>query len=138
MTWTSPAAPKGKSGIPAANRHSEDNTVCHQVRDGVQLPVPALDQKCGVVIIGGGPSGLAAADELKSSDFLLLEKEDQLGGNSYSENWQGLDYSTAAAWDSLPVPEFVALAERFKLDWKKIEGEDSVSFDGKWIRNLRN
>jgi hypothetical protein len=128
----------GADRIPAANLHSEDYTICHKVRDGDSLPVPAPDSTCGVVIIGGGPSGLAAADELKGSDFLLLEKEDHVGGNSYSENWEGLNYSTAAAWDSMPVPEFTALAKRWNFDWKKIEGEDSVCFDGKWIRNFWN
>ena len=130
--------PKGKDAVPAPNLHSESNAVCHQVRDGMELPAPAPDLKCGVVIVGGGPSGLAAADELKTSDFLLLEKEEHLGGNSYSENWEGHKYSTAAAWDSLPVPEFEALAKRWKFDWKKIEGEDSVCFEGKWIRDFWN
>jgi hypothetical protein len=38
----------------------------------------------------------------------------------------------------MPVPEFAALAQRWKFDWKKIEGEDSVCFDGKWVRNFWN
>lgn len=130
--------PSGKpqTGAPSPQLHSEDNTICHKVRDGESFPSPAPDQKVDVVIVGGGPSGLAAADELKGANYLLLEKEDHLGGNSYSEEWEGHRYSTAAAWDSLPTPEFQALAKRWKLDWKKIEGEDSVSFDGKWIRNF--
>ena len=127
---------KGKGAIPAADLHSEDYTICHKVRDGEELPAPAPDQKCGVVIVGGGPSGLAAADELKGSDFILLEKEDHVGGNSYAESWEGLNYSTAAAWDSTPLPEFAALAKRWKFDWKEIQGSDSVAFDGKWIRNF--
>jgi predicted NAD/FAD-dependent oxidoreductase len=125
-----------KDPVPPANLHSEDYTICHKVRDGEELPAPAPDQKCDVVIVGGGPSGLAAADELKSADFMLLEKENHVGGNSYTEEWEGLKYSTAAAWDSTPIPEFEALAKRWKFDWKKIEGEDSVCFDGKWIRNF--
>ncbi|MFI5349132.1 MAG: FAD-dependent oxidoreductase, partial [Elusimicrobiota bacterium] len=118
--------------------YSEGYDVCHKVRDGEDLPAPAPDQKCGVVVIGGGASGLAAADELKGSDFLLLEKEDHVGGNSYSGEWEGLRYSTAAAWDSTPIPEFAALAKRWKFDWKKIEGEDSACYGGKWIRNFWN
>lgn len=136
-----PLSAAGDAGKDAAaplapKLRSEDYSVCHKVRDGEELPAPAVDQRCGVVIVGGGPSGLAAADELKSSDFLLLEKEDHVGGNSFTENWEGLNYSTAAAWDSMPIPEFVALAKRFNLDWKKIEGEDSACFEGKWIRNF--
>lgn len=129
---------KKEGGAPAGILHSENYSVGHQVRDGASLPTVPPDSKCDVVIVGGGPSGLAAATELKNADFQLLEKEDHVGGNSFSESWEGLQYSTAAAWDSMPIPEFTALAERFKLDWKKIEGEDSVSFDGKWIRNFWN
>ena len=132
-------APKGKDALLETKLQSEDYAICHKVRDGENLPAPAPDQTCGVVIIGGGASGLAAADELKSSDFILLEKEDHVGGNAYSESWEGLSYSTAAAWDSMPIPEFAALAKRWNFDWKKIEGEDSVSFGGdKWIRNFWN
>jgi len=137
------AAPDAKKGgAPAAGPapvlQSETNEVCHKVRDGDSLPAPAPDQSCGVVIVGGGPSGLAAADELKTADFLLLEKEPHFGGNSYAESWEGLDYSTAAAWDSIADPDFAALAKRWSFDWKKIEGEDTVGFDGKWIRNFWN
>src|SRR4051812_17804216 len=77
------------SAIPAAHLRSEDYSVCHKVRDGESFAMPRPDQRCDVVIIGGGPSGLAAADELKTSDFLLLEKEDHVGGNSFSESWEG-------------------------------------------------
>lgn len=127
------------SGGPApALRTSEDHDVCHKVRDGDALPMPVPDERRDVVIVGGGPSGIAAADELKGADFVLLEKEPQLGGNSYSDSWEGCWYSTAAAWDSTPTPEFRALAERWKFDWKPIKGEDSVCFDGKWIRNFWN
>src|SRR3569832_1015393 len=84
------ASGKPGAGRPSPALHSEDNSICHKVRDGESMPSPAPDQKVGVVIVGGGPSGLAAADELKGGDYLLLEKEDHLGGNSYSENWEGL------------------------------------------------
>ncbi len=124
-----PAAPPAKLG-------SESFTVCHSVRDGDSMPVPAPDKKVGVVIVGGGPTGLAAADELKGADWLLLEKEPHVGGNCRPEEWEGLKYSTAAAWDSIADPDFKRLSERWKFDWKKIEGEDTVIYDGVAVRNF--
>ncbi len=127
-----------QKGPPAAPARlgSESFTVCHSVRDGDSMPVPAPDKKVGVVIVGGGPSGLAAADELKGADWLLLEKEPHVGGNCRPEEWEGLKYSTAAAWDSIADPDFARLAKRWKFDWKKIEGEDTVIYDGRSIRDF--
>jgi protoporphyrinogen oxidase len=127
-----------EGGAPSPQLGSEAFSVCHSVRDGESMPVPSPDKKVGVVIIGGGPAGLAAADELKSADWLLLEKEPQVGGNCRPEEWEGLKYSTAAAWDSIADADFKRLSERWKFDWKKIEGHDTVIYDGKLIRDFWN
>ena len=40
---------------------SEQNTICHQVRDGKVFSRPPASAKHDVVIVGGGVSGLTAA-----------------------------------------------------------------------------
>ncbi|MGH9580749.1 MAG: NAD(P)-binding protein, partial [Terriglobales bacterium] len=77
---------------------SEENILCHQVRDGVRFPLPAPSAEHEVVIVGGGPSGLMAGYKLREHDFLLLEKEPRLGGNAIPEEWNGVWYSTGAAY----------------------------------------
>jgi len=41
---------------------------------------------------------LAAAYKLRHTNFVLLEKEPRCGGNAISEEWQGIGYSTGAAY----------------------------------------
>jgi protoporphyrinogen oxidase len=77
---------------------SEQNKVCHEVRDGSRFKLPEPSATHDVVIVGGGPSGLCSAYRLRHTNFLLLEKEPRLGGNAVSEQWNGRWYSTGAAY----------------------------------------
>ena len=132
-------AGKGKAGgPPAAALSSESNKVCHDVRDGLMKAFPPPSKSVDVVILGGGPSGLAAAERCFGSDFLLLEKEPHMGGNAWSESWNGLDYCTGSAWLSLENDEVKALFKRWKLEPPIIKGNDSAHFDGKWIKDFWN
>ncbi|HVE14622.1 MAG TPA: FAD-dependent oxidoreductase [Elusimicrobiota bacterium] len=125
---------------PKPDLHSESNTVCHQVRDGDALPMPAPRERVDIAVIGAGPSGLAAADRVQDKDFLLLEKEDHVGGNCYPESWNGLNFSTGAAWASIFSPEVARLFKlwKFEPDLKEIRGLDAAFYDGHWVPEFWN
>ncbi len=55
-----------------------------------------------VVIVGGGISGLIAADLLRDKRVLLLEKEDRFGGRIISGQWEGLYYPKGAEYIGKP------------------------------------
>ncbi len=78
--------------------NSEDNRICHEVRDGKDFERPPVSAHHDFVIVGGGVSGLTAAYLLRDHDFLLLEKEPHWGGNAYLMDYQGSDYATGAAF----------------------------------------
>lgn len=72
------------------------------------FPPPSRILECGVVIVGGGISGLSAAWWLKRNgydDFTLLELESEVGGNSrYGKNTISA-YPWGAHYLPLPGPE---------------------------------
>jgi monoamine oxidase len=88
--------------LPAADASpevdGENNTICHQVRDGKTFSRPAVSARHDIIIVGGGVSGLTSAYLLQERDFLLLEKEPHWGGNAYLMEYEGEAYATGAAF----------------------------------------
>lgn len=130
--------PAAEKGAPAAAPKkpllsSESNEVCHQVRDGIALPMPPPSRTVDVVVVGAGPSGVAAADALAGSDFLVLEKEPRVGGNAYAESWNGLKYATGSAWMTFFDDRIVQLFKKWKVELLPIKSYDAGCFEGKWI-----
>ena len=92
---------------PIAGRFvDQSHVVGHRIRDGAAFPSSAEEEKVRVVIVGGGIAGLSAAWRLQKrgfDDFVLLEMEDQAGGNSR----YGEDESTPYPWGAhyIPIPD---------------------------------
>ncbi len=89
----------------------------HQLRDRANFPEAKRLVKRAVVIVGGGIAGLSAAWRLHKrgfADFVLLEMNDQSGGNSrWGEN-EITAYPWAAHYVPVPGPKAVYVRELFE------------------------
>lgn len=129
----------------------------HALRDKTRGDVggEVVTRHAHTVIVGGGVAGLAAARGLRlrgRDDFVLLELEDEAGGNARATSLQGLAAPTAAHY--LPVPaEHDADLQQFLADcgllrrdalgrWQPNERhlchspQERLFFDGQWHAGL--
>ena len=129
----------------------------HALRDRLARaapPAPALVRRAHVVIAGGGIAGLAAARALRlagQDDFVLLELEDQPGGNSRAGQVNGLPCPLGAHY--LPLPgddahevqdllEELGLRQRVAGRWRYDERhlchspQERLHFGGQWQEGL--
>lgn len=89
-------------------------------------PSPAETVRTGIVIVGGGISGLSAARELSKksfTDFLLLELEAKAGGNAACGANAVSPYPWGAHYIPVPSEESVFVRELFE-ELGIIEGYD--------------
>lgn len=98
----------------------------HQLRDKrFSLPDQTLRKK--IAIVGGGIAGLSAAWKLQKNgidDFIILEMENDVGGNSAYGSNSVSAYPWGAHYIPLPGPEAHDVRELFE-ELKIIEGYDS-------------
>lgn len=129
----------------------------HALRDLLQsgkLPAPGVVRRAQVIIAGGGVAGLAAARSLRLAgvdDFVLLELEDQPGGNSRGGSVNGIACPLGAHY--LPVPgndarevqdllEELGLRQRVAGRWQYDERhlchspQERLYRDGEWQEGL--
>jgi hypothetical protein len=93
----------------------------HVLQGLPQFPEPSVTHRTRVVIAGGGVAGLAAARALRlkgMNDFVLLELEDEAGGNSRGGVVNGIACPLGAHYLPLPsddAPEVQNLLEELGL-----------------------
>jgi hypothetical protein len=89
----------------------------HTLRDRASFAPPTKVEKHAVVIVGGGIAGLSAAWRLHKRgfrDFILLEMNEQPGGNSrWGEN-EVTAYPWAAHYVPVPGPKAIYVRELFE------------------------
>lgn len=139
----------GFAGIDLARGHA----LRDRLRSG-KLPAPGVVRRAQVIIAGGGVAGLAAARSLRLAgidDFVLLELEDQPGGNSRGGMVKGLACPLGAHY--LPVPgndarevqdllEELGLRQRVAGRWQYDERhlchspQERLYRDGEWQEGL--
>ena len=130
--------------------------VGHLIRDGLR-PEPEVWERAGVVIVGGGVAGLAAAWRFLRAgfeDFVLLELEPEPGGTARSGSEHGVvPYPWGAHY--LPAPQrenraLVALLDELGvLEGADAEGqpvvaeqflcrdpEERIFYRGRWYEGL--
>src|SRR5215831_2190465 len=91
-------------------------TLGHRMRDR-QMPAPTESTRTGIVIVGGGIAGLAAARRLNrrgKNDFVLLELEAEPGGNSLSGRNNVSAYPWAAHYVPISGPDSSEVTELFE------------------------
>ncbi|HSG22641.1 MAG TPA: NAD(P)-binding protein [Azonexus sp.] len=106
-------APAGKSPLPPGELFGMSHTLGHRLREG-GFPAPSETRQTGVLIVGGGISGLSAAWKLANAavdDFLVLEMESELGGNSRAGQSPLVAYPWGAHYLPLPSRESTAVRE---------------------------
>jgi predicted NAD/FAD-binding protein len=126
----------------------------HRLRDTKTWPAPSVQRKTRVLIAGGGVAGLAAARALRlrgMDDFVLLELEDEAGGNSRGGSVEGIACPLGAhylplAGDDAPevqdLLEELGLRQRVAGRWEYDERtlchspQERLFFNGAWQEGL--
>ena len=106
-------APSGKPALPPGELLGMSHTLGHRLRDSA-FPAPSETRQIGTLIVGGGIAGLSAAWKLANAavdDFLVLEMDSEIGGNSRAGHSPLVAYPWGAHYLPLPSRESTAVRE---------------------------
>ncbi len=120
---------KIKTSILGANKNRG-----HLLRKPIQIPENIETKTIGTLIVGGGISGLSTAYQLNKNgyrDFLVVELNDTLGGNSGNGKNKYSKFPLGAHYLTLPNPENLDLINFLK----EIGLITGIQNDGKNIYN---
>lgn len=92
--------------LPSGQDKGDNNSICHQVRDGKSWEIPAATGDLyDCIVIGGGISGLCTAwrlQKLGAKKVLVLEKEEPAGGFARLDGPAESAWGQAAAYTVFP------------------------------------
>src|SRR5262249_26821948 len=147
----------GVPALPAGRIVGASDGIGHKIRDGFR-PAPPADrwERAGVVIVGGGVSGLSAAWRLLRAgfdDFVLVELETAPGGTARSGDSPLVPYPWGAHYIPAPMRENPWLGELLGemglLDGTDNDGqprvaeqficrdpEERIFYKGRWYEGL--
>jgi monoamine oxidase len=105
--------PSPKLPLPPGELLGMSQALGHRLVGG-KFPPPSETRKTDILIVGGGVSGLSAAWKLTNAavdDFLVLEMENEAGGNSRAGHSPLVAYPWGAHYLPLPTTESTAVRE---------------------------
>lgn len=110
--------------------------VTHRVRDGWKTPVPEPSAACEVAIVGGGISALTAAWRLADRKIMVLEKENETGGNSRAREFAGCRYALGAFMNQGPMAPFEDWFRELNVPLVEVQaGGHAWAGDGRVVRD---
>jgi phytoene dehydrogenase-like protein len=131
-----------------------NHTRGHRLRSTDALPTPAVQRQAGVLIVGAGVAGLAAARAFAKAgaqDVQLLELEDSAGGNSRGHQLAGIACPLGAHYLPMPGPHALEVTQwLFEIGLLKTElgrtvadekhlchsPQERLFMDGAWVDGL--
>ena len=103
-------------------------SACHDESDSYQGD--GINEHHDIVIVGAGISGLSCGHFLGNKDFLILEKEEQVGGRTLSGIHDQFVYAKGTEYIGEPEDHLAKMISNLGLSVKEIPSPMDAYFDG--------